>query len=64
MFGEITNWLLGAVSVALGTGALFAAAQTGHGVGYYVGLAMFAFCVLFVFILIKTSFDTNDQSGP
>lgn len=48
------NWFLGGFSAVLGIAGLFVAAHAGEGVGYYGGIAMFVFCVLFVMHLIKT----------
>jgi len=54
---NVGNWILGAAAAALGTAGLFVSAKSGHGVGYYGGIAIFLFCSGFVLNLIKTSFD-------
>lgn len=58
---NFSNWILGFVSIVMGIGGLFVAARAGEGLGYYGGLAMFAFAVAFVFILIRTSLDHEEQ---
>jgi hypothetical protein len=45
------------MSALFAVAALFVAAHAGHGVGYYGGMAMFAFCVLFVMFLMKKAYD-------
>lgn len=59
----MSNWVLGFSAVVMGICALFVASRAGVGVGYYGGLAMFAFCIAFVFYLIRTSFDHDEGSG-
>ena len=59
---NFSNWILGFFSAVFGVAGLFVAARAGEGLGYYGGLAMFAFGVLFVFILIRTSLDHEEQS--
>ena len=44
----------------LAVGGLFVASHTGQGVGYYGGLLMFAFGVLFIMHLIKSSTGHGD----
>lgn len=51
--GRIGNWVLGGCSGIMAIGALFVAARSGYGVAYYGALAMFLFCVLFVFFLVR-----------
>jgi hypothetical protein len=46
----------------MGIGGLFVAARAGQGLGYFGGLAIFAFAVMFVFILIRTSLDHEERS--
>jgi ABC-type spermidine/putrescine transport system permease subunit II len=58
---NFSNWILGFASIVMGIGGLFVAARAGEGLGYYGGLAMFAFAVAFVFILIRTSLDHEEQ---
>ena len=48
--------LCGAVAI-MGIVGLFVAERAGHGVPYYGGLTFFIFAVLFVFLLIKHSYD-------
>lgn len=59
---NFTNWVLGFASIVMGIGGLFVAARAGEGLGYYGGLAMFVFAVGFVFFLIRTSLDHEEQS--
>lgn len=49
------NWVLGFCATVLALCGLFVTSHAGAGVGYYGGMAMFAFGVLFVMLLIKTS---------
>ncbi len=51
-----TAVLCGAVAI-MGIVGLFVAARAGHGVPYYGGISFFVFAVLFVFLVIKHSFD-------
>lgn len=51
------NWVLGFVTCVLAVGGLFVAARGGEGVPYWGGVGFFLFAVLFVFLLIKVSFD-------
>ena len=60
---NMSNWVLGFFSVVMGIGGLFVAARAGYGLGYYGGLAMFAFSVLFVFFLIRTALDHAEQGS-
>ena len=48
-------WLLGFCSVVLGLCGLFVSSHTGGGIGYYGGIAMFAFSIVFVMHLIRTA---------
>ena len=48
---------MGAVTAVMAIGGLFVAANAGHGVPYYGGLFFFLFAILFVFHLIRVSFD-------
>ena len=52
---------MGAVTTVMGLAALFVAARAGHGIGEYAGVGLFVFCVLFVFLLMKTSFDHEEK---
>ncbi len=54
-------WILGFSTIVMGLGGLFVAARAGVGLGYYGGLAIFVFAVLFVFMLIRTSMDHEEQ---
>lgn len=58
---NFSNWILGFASIVMGIAGLFVAARAGEGLGYYGGLAMFVFAVAFVFILIRTSLDHEEQ---
>ena len=58
---NMSNWILGFCTVVMGIGGLFVAANAGEGLGYYGGLAMFVFAVLFVFFLIRTSMDHEEE---
>ena len=57
---NFSNWILGFFAALMGLGGLFVASHAGHGVGYYGGLAVFVFAVLFVFFLIRTSLDHEE----
>lgn len=52
---------MGAAAAVMGLAALFVASRAGHGIGEYAGVGLFAFCVLFVFLLMKTSFDEEEK---
>lgn len=52
---------MGAIATIMGLAALFVASRAGHGIGEYAGVGMFVFCVLFVFLLMKTSFDQEEN---
>jgi hypothetical protein len=54
------NYVLSGAVAAMGLVGLFVAARAGHGMTYYGGLAFFAFAVLFVFLMIKRSFDKSE----
>lgn len=58
---NFSNWILGFCSVVMGLGGLVVASRAGEGVGYYGGLAMFVFAVFFVFFLIRTGMDHEEQ---
>lgn len=49
------NLVLVGASALMGVGALFVSARSSDPVGYLGGLGMFAFCVLFAFLLVKLS---------
>ena len=59
---NFSNWVLGFCTMVMGIGGLFVAARAGQGLGYFGGLAIFAFAVMFVFILIRTSLDHEERS--
>ncbi|CAN0583780.1 unnamed protein product [Laminaria digitata] len=59
---NFSNWILGFTTVVLGIGGLFVAARAGEGVGYVGGLAVFVFAIFFVFVLIRTSMDHEEQN--
>ena len=54
---NISTWIMGAAATVMGLAALFVASRAGHGIGEYAGVGMFVFCVLFIFLLMKTAFD-------
>lgn len=58
---NFSNWVLGFCAAVMGLGGLFVASNAGHGLGYYGGIAMFIFTVLFVFNLIRTTCDEQEQ---
>ena len=59
---HFSNWVLGFCAVVMGIASLFVASHAGEGIGYYGGLAMFGFCVLFVFLLIRTGCDHAEKN--
>jgi hypothetical protein len=59
---NFSNWVLGFSSIVMGLAGLFVAARAGEGLGYYGGLAMFVFAIGFVFFLIRTSLDHEEQT--
>jgi hypothetical protein len=52
--------LLGAAAGVMGIVGLFVAERAGHGVPYYGGLVFFVFAILFIFLLLKHSFDREE----
>lgn len=60
---NFSNWVLGFCTAVMGVGGLFVTARAGEGVGYWGGLAVFVFAVLFVFFLIKVTMDHEEQGG-
>lgn len=52
--------MLAAASGVMGLVGLFVAERSGHGVPYYGGLVFFVFAVLFIFLLIKHSYDRQE----
>jgi hypothetical protein len=54
---DTSNYVLSGAVAVMGIVGLFVAARAGHGMTYYGGLTFFAFAVLFVFLMIKRSFD-------
>ncbi|MHA1108196.1 MAG: hypothetical protein ACTSQV_03670 [Alphaproteobacteria bacterium] len=54
---HVGHWILGSMTALMAVGGLFVAARAGHGLPYYGGLIFSAFAVLFILLLIKTSFD-------
>lgn len=54
---NFSNWIMGFCCAIMAVAGLFVAARAGVGVAYWGGLGFFAFAVLFVFMLIKVSFD-------
>jgi len=59
---NFSNWVLGFCAAVMGVGGLSVASHAGHGVGYWGGLAVFLFAVLFVFFLIRTTLD-HEEAG-
>jgi hypothetical protein len=55
--GNVNNWILGVSAAVLGTAGLFVSAKTGHGIGYFGGIAIFLLAACFVLYLIKTAYD-------
>jgi len=51
------NWVMGFCCAVMAVAGLFVAARGGEGVPYYGGIGFFLFSILFVFMLIKVSFD-------
>jgi hypothetical protein len=58
---NVGTWIMGAAAAVMGVAALFVAARAGHGIGEYAGVGLFVFCVLFVFLLMKSSFDKQEH---
>jgi hypothetical protein len=55
--GPVRRWALGLVTAILGLFALFVASRAEHGGLYAGGLIVFAMCVIYIAILIKSTFD-------
>lgn len=60
---NFSNLVLGFFAAVMGVAGLFVSANAGHGLGYYGGIAMFVFAVLFVFNLIRTTMDEQERHG-
>ena len=58
---NVSNLIFGFATIVMGICGLFVAARAGAGLGYFGGLAIFVFAVLFVFLLIRTSMDHEEQ---
>lgn len=58
---NIANWVMGAAAAVMGLAALFVASRAGHGIGEYAGVGLFVFCVVFIFLLMKSSFDQEER---
>jgi hypothetical protein len=58
---NFSTWVMGFCCAAMGVAGLFVAARGDEGVPYYGGLAFFLFSILFVFMLIKISFDEQHK---
>lgn len=58
---NMSNIVLGFCAAVMGVAGLFVSSNAGHGLGYYGGIAMFVFAVLFVFNLIKSTMDEQDK---
>ncbi len=52
--------MLAAAAGIMGLIGLFVAERAGHGVAYYGGLVFFVFAILFIFLLIKHSYDREE----
>lgn len=57
---HIDKWVMGAASFFMALGGLFVASASGHGVGYWGGLAITVFCLWFAFHMIQLSFDHDE----
>ena len=58
---NLSNWIMGFAASVMGVAALFVASRAGHGLGEIAGIGVFVFCVLFVFLLMKTTFDLEQK---
>lgn len=61
--GDISKWVVGAAISLLALVGLIVAARAHDATMYWVGLAIFAFAVLFVFHMVKRSFDQAEVGG-
>lgn len=61
--GDISKWVVGAAMSLLALVGLIVAARAHDATMYWVGLAIFAFAVLFIFHLVKRSFDQAEAGG-
>jgi hypothetical protein len=55
--GDIGNWIVGAAMAVLALIGLIVSARAHDTTMYWVGLVVFAFGVLFIFHMVKRSFD-------
>lgn len=58
----LSSWVMGIFVGALGVVGLFLAAGARDGAIYAFGIAVFAFAVLFVFMLIKRGYDSAEDA--
>jgi hypothetical protein len=60
--GDIGKWIVGAAVAVLALIGLVVAAKAHDTTMYWVGLAIFVFAILFIFNMVKRSFDTAEQA--
>lgn len=62
MIDKTSSWVMGVIAALFGAIALVMSARAVDGGIYMAGLIAFVAAVLFVFWLIKRSFDTADET--
>jgi len=60
--GDISKWIWGAAVAVLALVGLIVSAQAHDSTMYWVGLAIFAFAIAFIFHMVKRSFDAAEQA--
>ena len=63
MHGSTANWILGGLTAIFGVVGLYVASNSHEPVGYYGGLAFFAFAVGVIFHRIKRAWDEAEAHG-
>ena len=58
---QLNNWVMGLATTIMAIGGLFIASNSGSGLAYYAGLVFFLFAVLFIFYLIRLSFNREND---
>ncbi len=61
--GDVSKWVVGATISVLALVGLIVSARAQDATMYWVGLAIFAFAVLFIFHMVKRSFDQEEAGG-
>ena len=61
--GDVSKWVVGAAISVLALVGLIVSARAQDATMYWVGLAIFVFAVLFIFHMVKRSFDQAEAGS-